>query len=281
MKHILLYSHSKEPITEALLSMPHTKNRGVTPISLHELLHHAQIVDHFDHSSTSIGWTFPSGLRVSNTEEYYMINRVLSVPKSLFEDFAIEDRRYAENEFRAYLLFALEAFPRSYGRPGPFGLCGNQYSLPRQWSMVEAMELPLKVPNYYLGCMDFCPLDKNIVYTEPFCFYLWRPNDALRAKTSFAFERPQGRPAIAAVFGETVKIFPCTAPQTALSKDDEARLVPYAQSLARCFGYPICEILFFLEDEHIFFGVASHVPRASSRQKWFFEEVSQFFTRIA
>jgi len=67
------------------------------------------------------------------------------------------------SEFRAYLAFAIEAFPSSFSKPGPFGLSGNRFSLPRQWEMIKKAEFTCDSPKYYLENMNFCPLKRDLV----------------------------------------------------------------------------------------------------------------------
>lgn len=137
MKPILLYSHPDEPITQALLSSELDQNFNMIKLSLVTLLQDITIMDEFNNFDIKIEWQLPSGLKIFNSSDFYLINRVLSVPETLVCDFAEEDRNYSLSEFRAYLAFALEAFPYCFSRPGAFGLSGNRFSLLRQWEIVK------------------------------------------------------------------------------------------------------------------------------------------------
>lgn len=140
MTPILLYSHAKEPITQILLSSTLDQKCGLIKLSLEDLLNKASIIDELNHDEVKINWNFPSGLKILNSNNFYLINRVISVPEEIFNDFSEEDRLYSMSEFSAYLAFAIEAFPNSFSKPGPFGLSGNRFSLPRQWGMIKKAE---------------------------------------------------------------------------------------------------------------------------------------------
>lgn len=131
MISVLLYSHSFEPITQVLLNSFDQDGGGLIKISLSELLNNSCIFDEID-EQIKLSWNFSNGLKITNSDQHYLINRVLSIPEEIFSDFAKEDRSYSLSEFRAYLAFAIEAFPNSFAKPGAFGLSGNRFSLPRQ-----------------------------------------------------------------------------------------------------------------------------------------------------
>jgi hypothetical protein len=195
MRPILLYSHTDEPITKVLLSSTFIQKNNLINLPLKALLNEVSIIDEFDHEEVKIDWTFHSGLRITNSNDFYLINRIISVPEEIFCDFSEEDTQYSISEFRAYLAFAIEAFPNSFSKPGAFGLSGNRFSLPRQWEIVKSAKYPIETPSYYLGNMEFCTLKGNLVYTNPFDFYYWKSNYDLIDidKTSFAFLKPPGK----------------------------------------------------------------------------------------
>ena len=217
---------------------------------------------------------------ILNSYNFYLINRVLSVPEEIFSDFSEEDKEYSISEFRAYLMFAIEAFPNSFAKSGAFGLSGNRFSLPRQWEIVGKSNIILKTPNYYLGNMDFCHLKGDLVYTHPFNFYHWRPNGNLvdADQTAFAFLRPKGDPVIACVIRDHVDIF-CYHSEDEISPKHNLLLKKNAIYLSRLFNYPIAEILFFIEDDQLIFGMISNIPYASNKKEWFPEKICTYFEK--
>lgn len=277
MTPILLYSHAKEPLTQILLSSTLDQKCGLIKLSLEDLLNKASIIDELHHNDVKIDWTFPNGLKIINSNNFYLINRVISIPEEIFNDFSEEDKLYSMSEFRAYLTFAIEAFPNSFSKPGPFGLSGNRFSLPRQWEMIKKAEFTCNTPKYYLGHMDFCPLEGDLVYSNPFDFYYWKPNQLVDIdNNSFAFLRPKGKPVVASLVGDNVQVFCCQTNDEIHSKMN-LLLEEYAAQIARLFNYPIAEILFFVEDDSFIFGMISNIPYASSKKEWFFEDICAYF----
>ncbi len=267
MKPILLYSHAEEPITNLMLSGELDREFNPVKISLEELLNDTSILDEFNENETKIEWTLVSGDKISNTESFYLINRVLSVPEELFNDFAEEDRHYSINEFRAYLAFALEAFPKSSSKPGAFGLSGNRLSLPRQWETVRRSVTNLNVPNYYLGNIDHMIDAQSLVHSDPHDYYYWKPSKGLES-TSFAFERPKGIPVISCIAGEGVETFAYQSNEN-ISSEHQPMLKEISRALANIFNFDIAEILLFLDDDKISFGMISNIPYASKKRPWF------------
>jgi hypothetical protein len=275
---ILLYSHVNEPLTRSLLSSKLDQTHGLIKLSLEALLDQVNILDELNEYEVKIDWTFPSGEKISNSSSFYLINRVLSVPEKLFQDFAEQDRLYSLSEFKAYLAFAIEAFPNAFSRSGAFGLSGNRYSLPRQWEMIRNAKFSLKTPEYYLGNMDFCPLNGELIYANTFDYYFWKPNRSLvdLEKVAFAFLKPQGKPLVACVVREDVQVFSCNSADN-ISTIIHSLVSEKALELSHLFNYPIAEILFFAEDQSICFGMVSNIPYASSKKNWFQEKVASYF----
>lgn len=279
MRPVLLYSHIDEPITHALFSSELDQKFNMIKLSLELLLENTTIIDEFDANEVKINWTLSSGSKISNSKDFYLINRVLSVPDSLFHDFAEEDKTYSLSEFRAYLAFAIEAFPCCFSKSGAFGLSGNCYSLPRQWEIVRQSNLFVRVPRYYLGNMYYCSLGGQIVYSDPFNFYYWKPNTEVKNKASFAFERPKGKPIIACIIGEEIEIFPYYSYEF-LSLEEEKVIKQLSKNITKIFDYSISESLFFLDNEEINFGMITNIPYASKNKKWFSNIINSFFIKI-
>lgn len=277
---ILLYSHPEEPITKALLSSLLTQKKGFINLPLKVLLDEVSIIDEFDHEDIKIDWTLPSGLRITNSSDFYLINRVISVPEEIFYDFSEEDKSYSVSEFRAYLSFAIESFPNSYLKPGAFGLSGNRYSLPRQWETIRNSEWcnAIKTPEYYLGNMDYCNLKGDLVYSNPFDFYYWRQNRMLVDvnNASFVFIKPIGKSVVSFVCGDYAKIF-CYEILDEISATMVHYLTEKSLLISRLFNHPIAEILFFIDGDTVTFGMISCIPYASSKKDWFCEKIYRYF----
>lgn len=278
MRPVLIYSHADEPITNVLFSSEFDQKFNMVKLSLDTLLKDTIIFDEFDESEVKIEWTLSSGLKIFNSKDYYIINRILSIPETLFQDFSEEDRNYSLSEFRSYLAFAIEAFPHCFSKPGAFGLSGNRFSLPRQWEIIKKSNLSVKVPNYYLGNIHYCSLAKNIIYSEPFNYYYWKSNEKIK-NASFAFEKPEGKPIIACIIGDEIEVFPHYTSDN-LSIKDIKLAKEQCRALSKLFDYPIAECLFFLDDLKANFGMISNIPYASRKKKWFSGMINSFFTEI-
>lgn len=270
MNALLLYSDAKEPVTELLLENLGLFDSRILPVSIERLLQDAVIFDEINDGSPILNWEFPDGLKITNSKDYYLVNRVLSVPDHLFIDFHKEDREYAQFEFRAYLMFAIEAFPIATSKPGPGGLSGGRHSLPQQWKIVEQLNCGISVPAFCLGLQNdnpFASSRDDIVYTTPYNYYDWRPDPAhnKRGKTSFSFMRPQGIPILACVVGNHVTIFPYRT-EDFLPIRMKGLLDHHASLLAKTFDYHIAEILLFLDGDRITFGMISNIPYASKQK---------------
>ncbi|MGK5595272.1 MAG: hypothetical protein ACSNEK_07945 [Parachlamydiaceae bacterium] len=279
MRPVLLYSHTDEPITRALFSSELDQKFNMIKLSLELLLRDTIIIDEFNENEVKVDWTLPSGSKISNSKEFYLINRVVSIPEALFHDFVEEDKIYSLSEFRSYLAFAIEAFPLCFSKPGAFGLSGNRYSLPRQWERVQQSSLLVKVPRYYLGDMRYCELRGEIVYSEPFNFYYWKPNTKVKYEPSFAFERPPGKPIIVCVIGDEIEIFPYYSYES-LSIEDIQLIKEISKEVAKLFDYPISESLFFIDNNKVSFGMITNIPYASRNKKCFSSMVSSFLIEI-
>lgn len=276
MKFVLLYSHRDEPITQVLLSSELDQKFTMIKLSLETLLQDVTIIDELNGINTKVEWMLPSGIQISNSSDFYLINRVLSVPETLVQDFAEEDRDYSLSELRAYLAFAIEAFPYCFSKPRAFGLSGNRFSLPRQWEMIKQTGLPLKVPHYYLGNMYFCQLEGEIVYSKPSNFYYWKPNPNIKDQTAFAFEKPKGIPIVACIVGDHTEVFSYYSHHP-VSLKDYSLIKEQVLNLSRLFDYSIAEALFFLDNQEVSFGMISNIPYASRNKPWFSNMICSFF----
>lgn len=273
---VLLYSHESEPITRAILAAPEM-GFEIIALSLSDLLERVAIFDQIDsEGNASICWTLPCSKRIVNSNEFYLINRVLSMPEELFEGFEQEDRAYAKEEFRAYLAFAIESFPHCSSKPGPFGLCGNSFSLPQQWEQIKEATDQLLVPDYYLGNISLCPLGgTGVVYSMPYNYYYWRSDESLPipADSSLAFVRPRGIPVIGCLVGTSFfKVFPYYSSDS-LDAHQIQVLERIGPVLVKIFKYESAECLLFVEGNSITFGMISNVLYASKKKEWLAQAV--------
>ena len=282
MKPILIYSHPKEPITQVLLSSFFCEKRGGLAISIEKFIAKVDVYDEFDESSVRICWhDRDSGTKIYNTHEYYLINRILSLPEACFNNFSSTDRAFVAAEYKSYFLFAMQSFPFCFVKPGPFGLSGNRFSLPRQWDMVKHAKLKNRVcvPNFYLGNILLCDLKKNIVYSDPNNFYFWKPNKEVQKKYCFAFERPTGLPVIGSVIGDEINIF-CYHSNDFIEEEKTAKISNILKELMKVFDCSnMLEFLIFVDSEKVSFGMMNTLLFASKNKAWFIDCVISFFDK--
>lgn len=146
--------------------------------------------------------------------------------------------------------------------------------------MIKNTKKVLATPDYYLGNMQFCDLEGDLVYTNPFDFYYWKPNKHLidLSNLSFAFERPQGRPLLSCIVGDKVEIFFYNC-QDEVKQSIKNKLIKLSFFLNNLFEYRISEILFFIDGDLITFGMISNVPYASRNKEWFPIRVCEYFKK--
>lgn len=275
---ILLYSHETEPVTHAILTSELDKTLPLVKLSLRSLLNDSLIFDEIHDDKVKIEWTLSSGEKLYNTDNYYLLNRVLTVPKELFDEFDPVDSAYALNEFSAYLTFAIQSFPNCSARPSPFGLSGNHFSLPRQWEVVHKGKLDIEIPKYYLGNLSYIQKSPNLIYSTPHNYYLWKPSEDKHHSSSFAFERPVGIPIICCVIGNEVEIYPYKREYNIPLLDIQF-IHEIALHLTQLFNFPISEILLFYNDSQITFGMISSTPYASRNKSWFNTMLQSFLKK--
>lgn len=281
MKPLLIYSHAKEPITRALLDSSFCEKWGGLSISVENFIAEMEVYDEFDESTVKINWWHSSSKTIiNNTKDYYLINRILSIPESFFKIFSTQDQAFVAAEYRAYFLFAMQAFPFSFVKPGPFGMCGNRFSLPRQWSIIKRSLTDLmSVPNFYLGNMKFCELTKNVVYSDPNNFYFWKPSEVKKEDFSFAFEKPDGLPVIGCVIGNHKTIFSYYE-NDHICEEMKSKILHSLDELQNLFGFSgILECLIFLDRKQINFGMVNNLLLASKNKSWFTKHVKLFFEK--
>lgn len=269
MNVILLYSHEKEPVTDSLLK----KFKQAYPISLNNFLNNVSIFDEISDTGASVWWKLPDGKEVTNCENTFLINRVLSVNEELFDQFDEEDRSFALSELRAYLTFALSVFPKAFGRPSAFGLNENRYSLMRQWDIVRKQNLNVGTPEYFLGDLTHVKGNPKLVCSDPFDYYFWRPSQKV---SSFGFIQPSGQSVVVFFVGKKILVHAINN-EHSLSRNMTHLLEEYAIKLHNIFNYEIFEALFFVNHNEICFGMISPLPIFSSRKSGFVERIIEFF----
>lgn len=266
-KVVLLYTDPSEPVTRLLLH--HKQELGIQELLVKDFLdENFKIFDRFNLEKIEVEWGVPSLGKITNSKEIYLINRATHLPEEWFFDFQLKDRDYARNELWAYLVFALNAFPNITERPNAGGLNGGCYPLTQQWKIVkERMSQALTLPDLYVGPIELLPTDwhQQAIFTHPYHFYYWKetPFDGKDRNNVFAFKKPKGKPVLASIIGDNVALCkPEEIPE--LQEAVQEQLKETALQISQTFKYPIAEILFFLEEAEITFGMIYNLPISTS-----------------
>ena len=265
---LLLYSDPREPITKVLLK--HKKALNISPLFLRDFLKKGTIFDAFTQEKTSIHWEMPGLGTMTNEKDLLLINRAFKCDKEWFSDFAKDDSKFAQEEFFAYLYFAINAFPNKTESPALWSLSGCGYSLPELWDIVEKHKIPVALPDHYLGDKLMLPPNWNpvdVVCSEEYNFYEWTPNFSSKApRYIFAFLRPPGIPCLSFNLLDHTSLHPMD-PSIPLdiNKSMQNKIKDTSRQIHGVFGLFASEILFFIDGEKITFGMINNIPKMVSK----------------
>lgn len=264
-KSIVIVSHSlDEAITQCIKNNIKNLEADIQMITLQELISDYEIFDEVNDVGTNIKWV--KGLNQISNTDYYLLNRVLYVPHSLFTNFTKVDREYAQREFEAYIGFSFNAF-NGIGNHLANGACVDNLSLPKQWSAI-AKKFEMNVPNYYWGPYAYNQLNnKNkLVYSKIFNFLNWSVNSKpIEENHIFCFEKPEGHPVFILSIGDKYLI---TA-DISLPHKLKDKLKFLAQSVNQFFNHFISEILVFIHGENLIFSCINPDIIRSNKNKEF------------
>ena len=280
MHGLLLSSDIREPISHALSTNREKLKFPLITLTLEDFLKNTEVFDEVVGGVPKIEWTLPGKKRITNSQEFFLINRVLSTPESLFKDFHPLDREYALAEFRAYLTFAIEAFPFTLAKPGPGGLSGNRFSLPQQWNIIKNSGLDILTPKFFLGNPKYSPFNEAelVIYSTPYNYYYWKPNipSCKSKEINFCFSRPPGVPIICSTIGNSVFVFPYFD-NDMIKKSIEFKITTLISELTEIFDFFIAECLLFVDNTKVTFGMISNIPYASKKKIFFERELINEF----
>ena len=278
---VLLYSHEAEPITNIIINSDFDQTLGLIKISLDDLLNYSSIFDEIDGDVVHLNWEFKNGICIDNSNKYFLINRVISIPENLFDNFCEEDKRYAQCEFSAYITFATEVFANSFSKPGPYGLFGNRFSLPRQWDIVKKSHINVNIPQYFIGDFNYCKLKKeDLILSSPFNYYFWKKNhEGEFDKGSFFIEKPYGFPVVSYVIGDFTEVTSYDS-SFIIHENITSIINKISLEISILFKFKILEILFFVDGTNITFGMVTNIPYASVKKEHFKDKVKQYLKSI-
>lgn len=265
----MIVSHSlDEAMTRCIVDNKENLDANITIISLHELMTDYEISDQISDAGTCIKWIKwikGSEQHISNND-HFLLNRVLYVPNTLFNNFAKIDRDYAQRELEAYMGFSFNAFA-GIGNQLANGACVDSIPLPQQWKRI-AKELEINVPNYYWGPYNFNHLDNGVmlVYSKIYNFLNWSINSKLKEDNHvFCFEKPQGKPVFILSLGNEQLI----SSDVSLSIELKDKIKILAGRINKFFNHFISEILIFVDGANLNFGCINPEVIRSNKNKDF------------
>ncbi len=91
MHAVLLSSEIREPISQVLFTNRNALDCPLIVLTPEDFLKQVEVFDEVINGVPKIEWTLPHQ-RVTNSEDFFLINRFLSVPESLFRDFHPHDQ---------------------------------------------------------------------------------------------------------------------------------------------------------------------------------------------
>ena len=266
--YLIIYNDPKDNIVA--LMKKKMEHSNCTFLSVKELLNETEIEDEIKDGKPFLHWKWKN-LQIENKQAVHLINRVIALNHNLFSDFHPDDQNYAYQEFSAYLMFALEAFPSKLGTPGAYGLAGDLYPLPHQWQLVEE-NLNIISPRFYIGPIEFFKnssqkIKKPILAQGLYDYYRWRPENDVSAhlakneenKMIFIYERPSGEPYVSFVAHQNTSTWSVEEKNKKLSLNIKNELSRISLEISKILKLPLAEILFFVNGNHITFGMASNI----------------------
>lgn len=253
---ILITTHSlSEAITHCVLKNQADFNVPITIVSLEELMTEYSIFDELNDEGVSIRWRSNEDIYITN-QNHILLNRVLYIPETLFSEFVLEDKEYAQREFEAYLGFSFNAFD-GIANQSPKGGVGDVLSLPQQWKHLKT-DYQLNVPNFYWGPTGGNDLKNkdNVVYSNIYNFLNWSisGNDNKDSDPIFCFEKPKGYPVFILSMGGARLI----TTDVAMGADVIKKLTIIINQLNEQFKIFIYELLVFIDGDEINFGCINH-----------------------
>ena len=266
--YLVIYSNPKDNIVTLMRNKVDKSN--CVFLSVQELLNETQIEDEIKTGQPFLHWKW-NNLTIQNRKNVHLVNRVTSLNHDLFSDFHPEDQNYAYQEFCAYLMFALEAFPSKLGAPGGYGLAGDLFPLPHQWKLIEE-GLNITIPQFYVGPVQYFKnssqkIKKPILAQSLYDYYRWHPENGLSThmakneenKMVFIYQRPEGEPYVSFVSDQSVSLWSVQGKKKARPHAIETELSSLSIEISKILKLPLAEILFFVDDHRITFGMASNI----------------------
>lgn len=214
-----------------------------------------------DDGRVEITWTI-AGRRLPDGPIDGVLNRLDELDFSAFGDLAEEDREFAWQEARAYLLFALTHLPNVINRPSGDHLAGWTGTLPAQWGAASGdrgTRPRWLVSSSGQSAVPWAPA-RTIRTGDPARVQTWRPSlpsDAPLAGWTLLAELPFGQLVDVVVAGEDTWLWPADDP---LPDRGAEAIRAAARERARSFDLAFAQVQVFYSHEPELVTVGSVRP---------------------
>jgi|688.fasta_scaffold164293_2 hypothetical protein len=256
---LLLGNQNSQTLLEIFAYLNKTKSEDILWFSNKDIVNKLVVDDAIDpNGKTRLSWEI-DGYHLSTTNVLGIINNLDYLEDVLFEDFQEEDRKYAQSEYNAYLLFSLSQFKNILNPPWGGNLSGSCHSLPYQWLLVRQLNSNIKIPIHYFGFPNNVSaqltsnlntvISKNIFDTRH-----WLTDEVDLSNIDYPvlfYERPTGTPVLISVLDDIYWAKDLYSDAHVQINKDEWSLV---LNLMNFFHLRMASILIFYSKDKITFG---------------------------
>ncbi len=259
--NLLIYDDENDLITEEI-----SKHQGVLALSIKELYSQGVIEDNYEGLQPQVKWRIKNHEIISNQNVRLLINRIRG------------DVLPSKN-FHVYLSHAINFFPNRTHINVIHGYPQSSLPLPYQWKILRN-ESDIPVPNWNFNLYSETPkpiLVSTHVISTMYGYYHWKEkcdeSEILPNQRQLVFSKPMGKP---------IHIFYCYQEWTSNQSNlDIEKMDKIVSKISAIFGIKIAELLVFINDEQITFGMINpfpgkavqHLPRFSETLKRGLENV--------
>jgi hypothetical protein len=246
-KLIILSSDDKDPIYTTAKSYPCPAIHAMT---LADFINDIEVDDKLNMSTSIIRWRYQSNI-ITNDKNTLILNRLTEIPYHLTNQADSDDYDFLLSELFGYFGFAMDSFQQIESLFNETGIIIT-YPLYHQWRRVKKSKIDIELPQYFWGSGQFNTLPKkNRVAGNIFDITNWHVSEEPQTNPVFYYTRPTGSP-----------LFALCIKNQLLFTEYEGSDMPYnkhqisenVRKIKKLFGYTVCEILLFIDNNQVSFA---------------------------
>lgn len=250
----LLIGDKSNELLKVVCDFLSTQNKeSVIWLDGHDIVNELVVDDVITGDHSQVNWWY-KGIHITPERTTGVLNQLGHLAPSLFHEFAESDRFFAQAEFNAYLLFALNEFRNVLNPAWGSALSGYCQSLPYQWALVQRHAHKIRVPRACYSTYEHVPNDFRfsssiIVSDNPFDTMNWKIglSSPLAPDEHYLwYERPRGKPFLITAIDGYKWILPLDGNMNCLRALDNVSEL--CRMLMEFFHIRLAEILFFYDD---------------------------------